>query len=202
MTHQNIARSEAGRVHGPNWLTWLGHLRDTPAVGLEIGTFEGDSAEWWLENIGTHPDSHYHCIDPFTGSAEHHIAKAAGNMPTDIDRLEETTRAKLARFKNVTIHKGYSQDVLPGMIGRDMRFDSIYIDGDHTSRAALRDGVLAFELLKVGGLIFFDDYEWNVMPDPLDCPKRGIDAFFGAYEKQLGRVPPMGWQRAFWKMSE
>lgn len=200
--YENIARSEAGRVHGPTWLTWLGHLRDRPAVGLEIGTFEGDSAEWMCENIFTHPDSRYHCVDPFTGSVEHHIAAKAGNFPTDITKLEQTAREKLARFPNVTIHKGYSQEVLPRLISTGIRFDSIYIDGDHSSRSAMRDGVMAFELLNVRGIMFFDDYEWNVMPDKLDCPKDGIDGFLTAYGKQVGLVPPLGWQRACWKMAE
>lgn len=198
MSNVNIARSEAGRVHGPHWLTWLGHLKNTPAIGLEIGTFEGDSAEWMLENIYTHPESRYHCVDTFEGSVEHHLAAKDGNFPTDITRLEQVTRDKLARFPNVDIHKGWSQDVLRTLPKN--HFDAIYVDGDHASRGALRDGVLAFELLKVGGLLFFDDYEWTVMPDPLDCPKIGIDAFFKAYSNHLGHVPPDGWQRAFWKM--
>src|SRR5260221_439940 len=103
---ENIARSECGRVHGPNWLKWLGHLRGQPAGGLEIGTFEGDSAEWMLDNIYTHPDSHYHCVDPFTGSEDHR----AHNV--DCSQIEQTAREKLARFPNVTINKGCSQDIL------------------------------------------------------------------------------------------
>lgn len=123
-------------------------------------------------------------------------------MPTDISRLEQTTREKLARFPNVTIHKGYSQDILPKLIAQGLRVDSVYVDGDHAARSALMDGAFSFLLLKVGGLMIFDDYEWTVMPDPLDCPKRGIDAFFSAYSNHMGRVPPEGWQRAFWKMKE
>ncbi len=191
MTHENIARSECGRVHGPNWLRWLGHLHGLPAMGLEIGTFEGDSAEWWLENIA---GANLHCIDPFTGAPDH---KFHG---VDCSQTEEKARAKLARFPNVTIHKGCSQDVLPTLpIGA---FDSAYVDGLHTSQGVMRDAVFAFNLLKVGGVMIFDDYLWEAMPDPLDCPKIGIDAFLRAYAKHIEVLAPTGWQIAVRKISE
>ena len=192
---KNIARSEAGRVHGPNWLTWLGHLAGQPnIVGMEIGTFEGDSAEWMLENIFTHETSHYHCIDPFTGSIEHKV----GGINTT--KLEETTRAKLAKFKNVEIHKGYSQEVLRSLMPKA---HAIYVDGDHTTRGALRDGVLSFELLHVGGVMIFDDYMWAVFPNELDRPKAGVDAFLKCYRRQIEVISPKNmWQVAIKKINE
>ncbi len=191
---ENIAHSECGRAHGPNWLRWLWHLRHTPAIHLEIGTFEGDSAEWWLDNIGTHEGAHLHCIDPFTGAPDH---KFHG---VDCSQIEQKARAKLARFPNITIHKGYSQDVLPTL--PLAAFDSAYIDGLHTSRGVMCDAVFTFNLVKVGGVIYFDDYAWQNMPDPLDCPKIGIDAFLAAYAKHLEVLSPRGWQVAVKKISE
>ncbi len=188
----HTARSECGRVHGPNWLQWLGHLRGTPACGMEIGTFEGDSAEWMCENIATAPGSCYHCVDPFTGSVEHKLH----NVPHS--QLEQKARAKLARFKNVIIHKGYSERVV-----RDFksRLDFCYIDGDHSTRSALRDGVLVFDLLKVGGIAIFDDFEWKALPNELQRPKKGIEAFLSCYAAHL-TVLYRGYQVAIKKTSE
>lgn len=192
--HNMISHSEAGRVHGPNWFRWLGHLRDQKAQGLEIGTFEGDSAQWMLDNIFTNPESRYHCVDPFTGSVEHRIGRI------DTSRLEETTRAKLAKYPNVTIHKGYSQDILRQL--KPGTFDVIYVDGDHTARAVLRDGIHSFDLLRVGGIMIFDDYRWSVMPNELDRPKTGVDAFLKCYLKEIEVLDPRGWQIAVRKKAE
>ncbi len=191
-----IAHSECGRVHGPNWLKWLGHLRGTPAVGLEIGTFEGDSAEWMLDNVYTHPESRYICIDPFTGAIDHAFAKI------DCSDTERKAREKLARFQNVEIHKGCSQDILPAMVAKGMRIDGIYVDGSHTARDTLRDSIYSHDLLKVGGIMIWDDFEWAVMPDLLDRPKIGIEAFLAAYGHHVEALHPRGWQVAARKIKE
>ncbi len=183
---KNIAHSEAGRVHGPNWLQWLAEFKGKPnLVAGEIGTFEGDSAEWFLDNVITDPTSKFHAIDPFTGSIEHRV----GNINTS--RLEETARAKLARFSNVEIHKGYSQDVLRSF--KD-KLDFIYVDGAHDARSVLRDAVLAFDLLKPGGVMIFDDYSWSVFPNELDRPKGAVDAFARLYSKHLDVIQGKGAQ--------
>lgn len=189
-----IAKSEAGRVHGPNWFRWLGQFRDKKIVGMEIGTFEGDSAEWFVENICTHGDSRFHCIDPFTGSVEHRVHNI------NVARIEQTARAKLARFPNVVIHKEYSQIKLRQIERGSVDF--FYIDGDHASRSALRDGVLVFELLKVGGVGIFDDLNWAAMPNELDRPKTGIEAFLKCYAKELRALTPRGSQVAFTKIAD
>jgi hypothetical protein len=39
-----------------------------------------------------------------------------------------------------------------------------------------------------GGLVLFDDYEWNEMPKPLDNPGAGIDAFLKSITGQYRLV--------------
>lgn len=187
--------TETGRVHGPNWSKWLNHLIDKPnAIGMEIGTFKGDSAEWMLENVFTGQGSTYYCIDPFTGSIEHHIGKE------DCSTLEKETRNRLERFQGARILVGFSEDLI-----RDFKpkacLDFLYVDGSHTSRDALRDAVLGFDLLKVGGILVWDDVMWTVMPDPLDCPKAGVDAFLNVYAKQIKVISNGGWQTCIEKIA-
>ena len=180
--------SECGKAHGPDWQKWLGHLAGTPAQGLEIGTFKGDSAEWMLANIFTHPDSQYYCVDWFQGSDEHHLGGV------DCSMLERETRDRLKPFEaRVHIAKGRSNEVLRSIHGE--RFDFVYVDAAHDAMSVLRDAVLAFDLLKPGGVLIFDDYPWDVMPQPLDRPKIAIDCFIEAYARHL-EVIGMGWQVA------
>ena len=187
--------TETGKGHGPNWLRWLGHLIDKPGVvGLEIGTFKGDSAEFMCENIFTGDGAEYNCVDPFTGSPEHELHHI------DCSQTEVIARARLSVFPQCKIIKGFSQDVLNGWKGK--RLDAAYVDGLHTSQAALRDGVLVFEALKVGGVMIWDDYAWEAMPRPIDRHKIGVDAFLAAYADQIEVLPPRGWQIAIRKTKE
>lgn len=190
----HVTHSETGRAHGENWKNWLAEFRGKKVTGFEIGTFEGASAEWMLDNVANHPDSHYHCIDPFCGAADHHFHNI------DTSKTEERTREKLSRFPNVTIHKAYSQDKLWGF--KKNTFDWGYVDGSHTARDTLRDAVFAFEVLKPGGVGIFDDYTWAGMPNELDRPKLAIDAFLKIYGKQIQVLSPRGSQIAFRKISD
>jgi len=179
----SITQHNVATVHGPHFLQWIGHLKGTPASGMELGTLLGESAEWMLKNIFTHPDSSYLCVDTFGGSVEH------GGTESDWAELEASTRAKLSAYPQAVVCKNRSADwmkICPEGL------DFIFIDAAHDSLNVLRDSVLAFDLLKVGGTLCWDDYGWNVMPDPLDCPKVAIDSFLNIYSRQI-EVLGKGW---------
>jgi predicted O-methyltransferase YrrM len=185
-------KTETAKAHGGNWMKWLGHLAGKPNVkGMEIGTFKGESAEFMLEFIFNHPTSEYVCVDPFTGNVEH----AVGNV--DCSTLESESREKLSRFNQCRIIKGYSSDVISGMLspgGERGTYDFIYVDGGHDAMNVLRDSVLSFDLLKPGGILIWDDYLWDVFPNPIDCPKMAIDTFLACYSKHYKMIQSGTWQ--------
>ena len=43
---------------------------------------------------------------------------------------------------------------------------------------------LTWPLMAPGALVIFDDYQWDMMPVPLDNPKLGIDAFLATFAGQ------------------
>lgn len=178
--------------HATNWRQWLGHLAGKHALGIELGTWKGESAEWMLDNIFTSIASLYTCVDTFKGSAEHH---ARG---IDCNSLEAETRARLARFGTRCIITRRESHVAL----RAMRtpVDFIYVDADHSSMGTLRDGVLGWDLLKVGGIMIFDDYRWKDMPDELDRPALAVDAFCQCFARQIEVLSPVGWQVAIRKV--
>jgi hypothetical protein len=154
--------------HIPVWESLLATVAGKPIQALEIGVFEGRSAVWLLDSILTHPDASLTWIDTFGGSREH-----AG---VDLSGLETRFRANVARFgSKVRGHVGRSQSVLRGVA--EEQFDWIYIDGSHEAADVLADAVLAWPLLKPGGLMGFDDYGWRVFPQPEHWPGLAIDAF-------------------------
>jgi predicted O-methyltransferase YrrM len=143
-----------------------------PAQLLEIGSFEGRSATWFLDNVLTHPDSRITCIDTFGGSAEH-----ANLDLSDLERRFDRNMASHA--PKVTKIKGPSRVVL-----RDLplgSFDIAYVDGSHEAEDVLTDAVLVWDLVKPGGVIALDDYGWHTPTVPKD-PSVAIDAFMEVME--------------------
>ncbi len=78
-------------------------------------------------------------------------------------------------------------------------FDFIYVDGCHHAAAVLADAAMSWNLLKPGGIIAFDDYEWNWGTEPLARPKAGIDAFSSVFGPHLTLLRG-GWRRIWQKI--
>lgn len=125
-----------------------------PTNILEIGSFEGRSAVWFLTQ---YPDARLICVDTFEGSEEHHQAGM------DMSAVETRFQHNIAPFGNrVTVRKGHSSKVLYGL--EPESFDCIYVDGSHTEDDTLVDIVLAYGLLRKGGAMLIDDYAQSAFP--------------------------------------
>ena len=46
--------------------------------------------------------------------------------------------------------------------------DFIYVDGSHQAHDVLCDAILSFKLLRVGGIVCFDDYLWGRSAFPME----------------------------------
>jgi predicted O-methyltransferase YrrM len=156
-----------------------------PSKVLEIGSFEGASACYLIERCTA--DLELHCIDTWEGAVEHKRDKT--NMSEVEQRFHSNTSIAIAaasRPIKLIPHKGRSDDQLARLLCHGFRsyFDMIYIDGSHFANDALSDAVLCFPLLKVGGLMLFDDYLWRGGAgdtDPMFGPKLGVDAFLNVF---------------------
>ena len=123
-------------------------------------------------------------------------------------RFDHNTRIALYKASNrVTLRKvkQSSHDAMATMIaaGQLQSFDLIYIDGSHEAPDVLADAVLAFQLLRPGGVMIFDDYLWSMhrpgTQDVLLMPKPAIDAFMNIYQRKMQVFPglPVGQLYAF-----
>lgn len=151
-----------------SWNRYLKPLSEKPINYLEVGVYEGRSMIWMLENALTHPDSRATGIDLMIYSRY------------------ERNLLRSGACEKVTNLKGPSQDLLHTL--PKSSFDVIYIDGSHLGQDVLVDAVLAFNLLKSGGMIVFDDYGWY--PDWASDIRPGvaIDSFVTQYRHQLDIV--------------
>ncbi|NJR64706.1 MAG: hypothetical protein HC772_04285 [Leptolyngbyaceae cyanobacterium CRU_2_3] len=164
----------------PVWTTCLkpfAHYPNTQA--LEIGSFEGMSACWFLDHILTHPLSHLTCIDQYFQEAfETNIAQTGS-----AERLIQLT--------------GDSHAVLSTLAPES--YDIIYVDGCHLAQYVQQDASLSWKLLKAGGILIFDDYQWTDPSYPGQDTQIGIDAFLSVIQDQM-KVLHQGYQMIIQKL--
>jgi len=152
------------------WMQYLNKFRSKENVCLlEIGSYEGRSAVWFLENILTHPSARLTCIDPFF------------NRRVEI-RFDRNL-ALSGEASKVTKIKRKSQDALKNLQGN--AFDVIYIDGSHRAMDVEADAWLSWPLLKHGGVMIFDDYLWNMDLSDEERPQIAIDKFLRDFGPQI-----------------
>lgn len=161
----------------PLWQDVLGHMRGQPVHALEVGSYQGMSAVWAMFNILTHPNATLTCVDTWEGAYMY--------TPAQKRELMAVFNHNTLSFGDRIIKKrGVSQEVLRTYAPRP-QFDYVYVDGDHRAVSVLEDAVLAFKLLKVGGVLIFDDYKWDLPVPEIDRPFMAIDAFMKLYEPQV-----------------
>jgi predicted O-methyltransferase YrrM len=171
-----------------NWNEIIAQLK--PGRVLEIGSFEGASTCYLIEKVGTTKALELYCVDTWEGGEEHGYQ----NMDSVEKRFDGNVElAKSKATHAITFHKlkRFSDEALASLLaeGKQGYFDFIYVDGSHRAPDVLCDAVLSFRLLRVGGVIAFDDYLWNDKTrqeiDPISSPKIAIDAFTNIYSRKL-----------------
>lgn len=157
---------------------------------LEIGSFEGRSMVWTVENMMEDGGS-ISCIDTWEGGEEH---VAAGEDMGSVEERFDYNLKRVERKKGIPVHKykGTSTQFLAQRLARDPKdhpiYDFIYIDGSHKAKDVLTDACMAWQLLKPEGVLVFDDYLWGDPRDALHRPKIAIDAFTNIFGEELSIV--------------
>jgi len=151
---------------------------------LEIGAFYGANVISVGKTYGSHPESELYCIDPWI---------EYNDYPEYKNKQENTYNTFLRNVDNsglkdkIKIKRGFSDQEIVKF--KDNFFDIIYIDGNHEPEYVLEDAVLSFRKLKVGGIMIFDDYNWN---KGKKNPKLAIDKFLKEYKEKINilGIPP------------
>ena len=173
-----------------NWFKWAPQVWEhlvphLPARKnfLEIGSFEGRSAVWTIENM-MEDGGEIVCIDTWEGGSEHTPEDMSGTE----DRFHQNITLIRNRFPNraVVSLKSTSVEALGAAIAHKKQFDFIYIDGSHLAKDVLTDACMAWPLLKKNGFMVFDDYMWKPPGFKLlDRPKLAVDSFVNMFEDDL-----------------
>ena len=166
-------------VNYSDWTTHLVRFRDRAPAVLEIGSWEGRSAVFFLEFL---PLCRVTCIDTFAGGAEH-----ATFDQGVVSSIEARFDSNLASYgQRVRKIKSRSLPALDRLAQGNEAFDLIYIDGSHTRDDVLINSVLAWRLLAPDGICMWDDYTWGLRKrPPAERPQPAIDAFLDLYGDEL-----------------
>ena len=157
---------------------FLSEFKGKPCMFLEIGSFEGMSTIWMLENILTEERSQIFCIDAWAEWTGDAFVRFASNIN------------KTGFRDKVHIVKGDSSEEL--RVFPKEYFDFIYVDGNHDEKAVIKDAIGSFRILKKGGIIAFDDYLLGIRyPNSHGSKamngsaKKAIDYFIETFKDEL-----------------
>ena len=151
------------------WYPLLGDYKNLNKI-LEIGSYEGRSACWFLTNTLA-INGELTCVDNWTAS-DTSYAKFIKNV----------SKCK-TKEQSVKIIKKNSYDALCELNANNQSYDLIFIDGGHTALQCLSDIILSFNLLNKNGILVIDDY--LLTGDRLNTPKLGIDIFNILYADRI-----------------
>ena len=136
-------------------------------------------------------------IDSWEGGDEH--KQESVDMPSAeacFDAVLSLCRKSIApggsKFEKI---KSLSRQGLIDLQSRVGIYDLIYVDASHRSKDVLVDAILAWPLLRDGGIMIFDDYTWTANHAPLNCilesPKLGVDSFLACHADELTVISQM-----------
>lgn len=174
-------------IYIPEWERLLSQYKGEPAQFLEIGLFEGMCSVYTLDHILTHPESTLTGIDNFKGGEENQSVGSA-ILDTLLDRFKHNLGERLSR---VDLRIGDSDMELLKLCAEHQEpcFDVVYVDGSHRPVDAFMDAYLSWRMLRIGGMMIFDDYAYayrDLIYNSLVIPAEGINKFLkmatGHYE--------------------
>jgi hypothetical protein len=212
------------------WTQLIPHLPERRAF-LEIGSFEGRSTVWIVENM-MNPGDWIDCVDTWKGGEEHaeedmlsveerfhHNVDVVLGGGTMSERASYDTGSYFTRFASdgpdrtnnrIYKYKSTSAEFLGRKLASNLAhlkpeyvpmYDFIYIDGSHIAKDVLTDACMAWPLLKPKGMMVFDDYMWGNPRDILHRPKPAIDAFCNLFAEEA-EIIHVGYQLVVRKKGE
>ena len=142
---------------------------------LEVGCYEGLSSFYVL--------SEYKFVNAFFLDIWDMPNPNSKTLSPNFDLIEKAFDQNLSGFNFKKI-KNDSVISMRKLLKENVYFDFIYIDGSHNGEDILSDAIEAFKILKVNGLMFFDDFLQHDDNRILQSYV-GIDKFLSLYSDYL-----------------
>jgi len=181
ITHNWFSNSEIERYLG-------NHLsKSTDNTILEIGSYEGLSACFLLNNFCNSEQSTLTCIDPFDIND-----KTTPLTNSTRDNFYHNTQLS-NNYSKLTVHEVYSKDFFEK---NTKQYNMIYIDGSHLEEDIIYDMTNADKILLPGGIMWMDDYGGG---NPGQKIRETMDGFYNQNSNRY-KIIHKGYQLALQKL--
>ena len=148
--------------------------------GLEIGSFEGRSAVFFLEYLS---NLRLTCVDLFEYTDEFFPNRKDIESDFVKGRRFDANMSKYAgRYEKIV---SSSVSALANFVSQGRRFDLIYVDGSHYRDDVMIDALLSWKILELNGVLIFDDYVWRWEHESADRPKDAVEYFVYSHLSEL-----------------
>ncbi len=136
---------------GPVYYKWLAEQASTRKNILEVGTWTGGSARAMADNT----DGLVYAVDPLCGTPE--MARYfLGDYP---EWLYDEFQKNMEGLTNIRLIRKFSLDAAEICRENNLKFDMIFLDGDHSYEAVKMDILAWHPLLTENGL--FCGHDWG-----------------------------------------
>jgi hypothetical protein len=174
-------RTRPTRILWPTYVVPLVN-KALPLHWLEIGSFEGGTALWTVENLFAHPDSRITCIDRWAPLSYHDqpidVVKARGFDRSDFD-YEQTFDHNISDLSCVIKRKGMPADILPDLSSN--QFHGCYINNLHSVADVMKVARLVLPLMLPWSVIVFDDSQWPIE----DSVRQSVDLLLNEWSSRI-----------------
>jgi hypothetical protein len=159
---------------------------DKKMVGLEIGCYRGDGANWLLN---TFPNLTLHGIDPYLPYLDWNGCTNCSEQDTSNGKtVEDQANDALRKHKEsgrFILNKKTSDNAVSDY--SDNFFDFIFIDGLHTYDQVLIDCKNYYSKVKSGGIFAGHDY------GTIREVRNAVDVFSNLQNKNVIQIPTDAW---------
>ena len=166
----------------PNTFDWndiLYKYKDKKFDYLEIGSFEGISALYILEN---HPYAKLVCVDPWFQLSPN-SGTSEGYEHLNMLNIENNFNSNLSLFHDR--YKKYKAKSDDFFLKNEKEFDVIYVDGSHIAHDVLNDCISSWKILKNNGIMILDDYFWQNYKEIEKNPATAINQFLDSIPNEF-----------------
>ena len=154
-------------------ITEQGLVDASPKAVLLIGGYEGLSTNWFSNLLLEHPDSQIHIVSQFRNTSEQRDGKWNKSDLEQIFKYNTYFSWYYYKLNIVPVDKD-SLLLAASTLDPDIKFDLIYVDGNHEFKEVLYDAVVSWNLLKPNGLLIFDDMDNNFVSKSVDIFARTV----------------------------
>lgn len=129
---------------------------------LEIGSWQGKSTSYLARAVMDSKNGHVFAVDHFMGNVrKESIYFVDGGGSANLQVQFERNMHTLNLHDYITLFPCHSEKAYPSLANKVLRL--LFVDGDHTYEGAKKDIELFCPLVRIGGVVIFDDFN-NTSP--------------------------------------